>query len=445
MLNQEIMRKTSGLLLLSLLAVGNLFAQEWDMEKLDSFFGLLAEKDKAMGSVILLHEGSVIYERKFGYADLEKGQLADVESKYRVGSISKTFTAVLVFQAIEENKLSLEQTIDSFFPELENGEKITVNELLNHRSGIFSLTSRPDYLSWSTETKSREDLYKIIWAGKSVFEPGSKSEYSNSNYVLLTWILEDIYQKSFSNLLEQGITLPLSLQNTYVGEKYAAEKNEVLSYKFLGEWQLENITDMSIPLGAGAIVSTPEDLTVFIRALFSGKLISDSSLTKMTELKDNYGRGLFKYPFYEEYAYGHDGGIDGFRSSLSYFPEHDLAYSLTLNAVNMDPNEISITVLSTFFGKEFELPSFKEASLTEEELDTMVGIYAAPDFPLEIAIKRQNLTLIAQATGQPEFPLEYVDGNTFVFRVANLSMEFHPETEEMSFEQGGMKFTMKKK
>ncbi|WP_291783251.1 serine hydrolase [Cecembia sp.] len=439
------MRKTTTLLLLSFLAIGNLIAQELDRKKLDSYFDLITENDRAMGSVTLRHEGNVIYQRAFGYADIEKGQSAALESKYRVGSISKTFTAVLIFKAIEEGKLSLDQPISSFFPEIKNAEKITISDLLNHRSGIFSFTSRPDYLSWSSDPKSRAALYEMMLEGNSIFEPGSKAEYSNSNYVLLTWILEDTYKKSYSDLLKEIIIQPLSLQNTYVGEAFAPDNKEVLSYKFLGEWQQENITDMSIPLGAGAIISTPEDLTVFIRALFSEKLISPVSLSQMTELKDNYGRGLFKYPFHEEYAYGHDGGIDGFRSSLSFFPELDLTYSLTLNAVNMDPNQISIAVLSAFFGKEYDLPSFSTPTLSEDELDAMVGVYAAAGFPLEITIKRQNLTLIAQASGQPEFPLEHIEGNTFVFRVANLSMEFHPEAEEMSFEQGGMKFTMKKK
>lgn len=241
----------------------------------------------------------------------------------------------------------------------------------------------------------------------------------------------------------------LEAEDRAMGSVVLMQNGEVVYIRNFGyanrEQKQEPFTDMSIPLGAGAIVSTPEDLSHFIRSLMQGKIISEESLSSMTEIKNNYGRGIFKIPFYEDFAFGHDGGIDGFRSNLSYFPERDLAYCLTLNGVSFDPNQISIAVLSAFFGKEFELPVFKDISLTEEELDKMAGTYAASGFPLEITIRREHMSLMAQATGQPEFLLEYEEGNRFVFKMANLSLEFFPETEEMSFEQGALKFMMKKK
>ncbi|MGY6741693.1 MAG: serine hydrolase domain-containing protein [Cecembia sp.] len=439
------MKAITLLLIFSLFSFQDLFSQDWDKTKLERYFDLIEGEDRAMGSVMLMQNGEVVYYRNFGYADREQKQAIDQESKFRTGSISKTFTSTLIFKTIEEGKLDLGQSIDKFFPELEKADEITISDLLNHRSGIFSLTSQPDYLSWNTEPKNREDLYSIILKGRRVFEPGSKAEYSNSNYVLLTWVLEDIYQKPYSELLAKIISKPLGLENTYVGKAFSPENGEVNSYKFPGKWIQESITDMSIPLGAGAVVSTPQDLSHFIRSLMQGKIISEESLSSMTEIKDNYGRGIFKIPFYEDFAFGHDGGIDGFRSNLSYFPERDLAYCLTLNGVSFDPNQISIAVLSAFFGKEFELPVFKDISLTEEELDKMAGTYAAPGFPLDITIRREHMSLMAQATGQPEFPLEYEEDNKFVFKMANLSLEFFPETEEMSFEQGPLKFMMKKK
>ncbi|WP_304517085.1 serine hydrolase [Cecembia rubra] len=439
------MKKAIVMFTLIGVTMASVIAQDFNRAKLDEFFDVLEANDRVMGSVLLYYRGEPIYQKSFGYADRSEKIPLTKESKFRVGSISKTFTSVLVFKAIEEGRLNLVQSIEGFFPELPNAEKITLSDLLSHRSGIYSFTSSQDYLTWNTVPKSREELYQIILAGKSEFEPGTKANYSNPNYVLLTWILEDTYQESYPYLLQKYVLGPLDLNNTYIGEEFSPDQGEVLSYRFLGEWQQESITDMSIPLGAGALVSTPGDLTVFIRALFEGKLISEASLSQMTELRDNYGRGIFKFPFYDYFAYGHDGGIDGFMASLSYFPEKDLAYSLTLNGANMDPNQISIAVLSAFFGKDFDIPQFSDDSFTEEELDAFVGVYGAPGFPLDITIRRQKLALIAQATGQPEFLLEHEQGTTFVFRLANLSIEFQPENDQLTLSQSGMKFVLKKK
>src|SRR5690606_7596170 len=120
------------------------------------------------------------------------------------------------------------------------------------------------------------------------FEPGSKAAYSNSNYVLLSYILEDLYKKPYSEILSQKILKPLKLSNTYYGGKTDLGKGEVHSYKFAGVWQKENQTDMSIPVGAGAIVSSLPDLAKFFDALFTGKIISAPSLEKMKTMRDGY-------------------------------------------------------------------------------------------------------------------------------------------------------------
>jgi D-alanyl-D-alanine carboxypeptidase len=433
------------LILVSVFSIQVAFSQNIDSDKLDRLFDVLVENDKAMGSVAVSKNGQIIYQRAFGFADLDAKKTASLETRYRVGSISKTFTSVLIFKAIDEKKLSLDQKIVEFFPEIENASNITLSQLLNHRSGIFSFTNRPDYLSWNTEPKTREELYQMIVNGGSLFAPDSKAEYSNSNYVLLTWILEDVYRESYRDLLNKDIIQPLGLGNTYVGNKPKGDTKEASSYKYLGKWEKETVTDMSIPLGAGAVVSTPEDLTIFIRSLFEGKLISPESLKGMTTIVDNYGRGFFQYPFFEAYAFGHDGGIDGFRSSFSFFPEEGVAYALTLNGLNFDANQISISVLSAVFGKEFEIPSFNIPSLSSEELDQYVGIYGNPSFPVEITIRKVNSTLIGQGTGQPEFVLDHQNGHVFVFNPAGLSLEFLPESREMILNQGGMKFTLNKK
>lgn len=150
------------------------FSQEFDKGKLNSYFDALRENDKFMGSVAVSRNGEVIFSRSVGFADVEKQQVADTDSRYRIGSISKTFTSVMVMKAVEAGKLTLEETIDKYFPDLPNAEKITVSDLLYHRSGIHSFTDNSDYLSWCTQPKTRNELEEIIVSGGSDFEPGSK-------------------------------------------------------------------------------------------------------------------------------------------------------------------------------------------------------------------------------------------------------------------------------
>src|SRR5690606_7222086 len=123
----------------------------------------------------------VIYTKAVGYSDVENKVKATNQSKYRIGSISKPFTAVMIFKAIEENKLELDQTIDKWFPTIKNAKNITVAHLLGHRSGIHSYTSGEDYLSWNTQAKTEEEMLEIIENGGSDFPPDSVTKYSNSN------------------------------------------------------------------------------------------------------------------------------------------------------------------------------------------------------------------------------------------------------------------------
>jgi CubicO group peptidase (beta-lactamase class C family) len=178
------------------------------------------------------------------------------------------FTAVLTLKAVEENRIDLDRPIDRFFPEIKNASNISIGQLMNHRSGIHSFTSNPDYLAWNEQAKSKEELLKIINDGGSDFEPGTKAEYSNSNYVLLTWILEDIYKQDYAQLVKQYIADPLNLRDTYVGQSISIEDKEVNSYKYLGGWKKSGETHMSIPLGDGAMVYSTADLAIYIEGLF---------------------------------------------------------------------------------------------------------------------------------------------------------------------------------
>jgi D-alanyl-D-alanine carboxypeptidase len=417
------------------------FSQDVDKAKLDSYFNALETRDKFMGNVAVSKDGKIIYTKSLGYIDLENKVKANVESKYRIGSISKTFTTVLILKAVEEKKLELSQTIGKWFPTIKNSDKITLKNLLNHRSGIHNFTDDKEYLTWNTQPKTEKEMVEIIAKGGSDFEPNTKSSYSNSNFVLLTYILEKTLKSSYSKLLTKHITQPIGLTNTYFGGKINTSNNESKSYTYLNTWKQEPETDMSVPLGAGGIVSTASDLVKFSDALFAGKLLKSENLDFMKSTIDHYGNGLFQIPFYDKIGYGHTGGIDGFSSIFSNF-ENSVSYALVSNGTNFNNNDISIAVLSAVYNKPYDIPDFKSYAVTSEDLDNYLGIYSAKEFPLKITITKDGATLIAQATGQPSFPLKATDKDIFKFDQAGIVLEFNPTAKTMILKQGGGQYTL---
>ncbi len=419
-------------------------AQNWDKTKLDAYFNALDANSKFMGSVAVSKDGTIIYAKSVGFADVENKVKADQNATYRIGSISKTFTSVLILKAVEDKKLDLNQTIDTYFPTIKNANTISIKQLLLHRSGIHSFTDDEDYLSWHTQPRTEKEMIAIITKGDSDFQPDSKSQYSNSNYVLLSYILEHTFQKSYATVLQEYIIEPVGLTNTYFDKNSTTGINECKSYKFLKAWQLEPETDISIPLGAGGISSTPGDLTKFSNALFTGKLLKAESLELMKTIKDNYGMGLFQIPFYDKKGYGHTGGIDGFSSVFSYFQDGNISYALTSNGTNFNNNDISIAVLSAIYDKPYDLPEFSTYEVQSEDLDSYLGVYVSEQIPLKISVTKDNATLIAQATGQSSFPLEATEKDKFKFDQAGVVLEFNPAEKSMVLKQGGGQFTFTK-
>lgn len=430
------------LLFLSVTPIG--FSQTFDKTKLDTYFQVLEKNNKFMGSVALSKNGELIYTKSIGYADLEHKIKATEKTKYRIGSITKSFTSVLIFKAIEKKKLDLNETIDTWFPTITNSNKITIKHLLTHRSGIHNFTNNANYLQWNTQSKTEKEMIEIIQKGGSDFKPNSRAMYSNSNFVLLTFILEKTFNMSYSELVQTQIIKPLHLANTFVFGKINPKNNEANSYHYFGSWKKEAETDFSVPLGAGAITSTPTDLIKFANALFEGQLLTPESLKIMKTIKEGYGSGLFQVPFYSTIGYGHTGGIDGFRSVYSYFEDDKISYALTSNGTNMNNNDISIAVLSAVFNKSYQIPVYTNYTLTSEDLDKYLGVYASKQIPLKITVTKNKNTLIIQATGQQAFVVEAKEKDKFSLDQVGAKFEFNPTEKTMILFQRGGKFKFKK-
>lgn len=414
-----------------------LFAQIDDF-KLDVYFDVLEENQKFNGSVAVAQGGEIIYQRTVGFANYETQKKNDIETVFRIGSVSKTFTATLIMKAVEEGKINLDETIQTYFPTIKNADKITISMLLNHKSGIFNLSADSDYLEWHTQAKSKKELIDLISSYESDSEPGTAFNYSNSNYILLSFLLEKIYKKSFTEILNEKIVEPLNLKRTFFRFKINPENNEAYSYQYNGNWIKSSETDMSIYLGAGGISSTPSDLIVFGEALFNGKIISEKSLEKMKTLTDGYGYGLFSIPFYDKVAFGHTGGIDNFSSNWSYFEQDNTSIAMVSNGADFNDNNIAIALLSAVYGKEFKIPVFKKSD--KEVIPGYTGIFGSGQLGMEIEITEREGNYFAQATNQPEFPLERKTETEFRFDLAGIIIEFNPDLKSFVLKQGGGEF-----
>lgn len=424
---------------------GNISAASLDTAKLNQLISAVDRHQKIMGTLTVSHKGKIVYNKAWGIRSItNKGTLpTNTETKFRIGSISKTFTAVMILQLEEEGKLSLENKLSQYYPDLPNASEITLEQLLNHHSGLYNFTDS-SYLEYHTQPKSREEMLAMFRQQPPSFSPGTKGEYSNTNYVLLGYILEKVTGESYAANLKKRVTSRLSLKHTYNGSAPDASKNEASSFYHNGDsWEKEAETHMSIPLGAGSLVSTTHDLVRFIEGLFAGELVSKTTLQKMLVMKDGYGLGIFQFPFDEKYCYGHTGGIDEFHSMLGYFPGDSLAFAFTGNGQNMEMNDLAIGVLSICFDRAYEIPDFNVEAykIAAAELAKYEGTYSSAGFPLKIRIWKEGEKLLAQATGQGAFALTPVSDRVFRFDPARIQMIFdvseNSEIKKFTLKQGG--------
>ena len=335
-------------------------AQTLDKVKLDQFFDRLAEKNQAMGSLTIAKDGRPLYTRAFGYSQINGSERkpATTASRYRIGSITKTFTAAMVFQLVEEGKLKLSDTLDKFFPQIPNAGKITIAHILTHRSGIHDFIREPDFRAWSLKPRTKDETLAFIARGKPDFEPGEKRSYSNAAYVLLGYVVEKLDGKPYQEALKKRITGKLGLKDTYAGTgKTDVSKKESFSYSYAGDWKQHEEMDLSVAGGANAIISTPSDLVKFASALFDGKLISQENVDQMKN-----GMGMSENKLGGKTVYGHSGGTDGFSSTVFYLPEEKLAVAYTCNGKVYSTGNILRGVLEIYQNKPFEIPTFDTAA-----------------------------------------------------------------------------------
>ncbi|HTK22513.1 MAG TPA: serine hydrolase domain-containing protein [Mucilaginibacter sp.] len=395
-----------------------LHAQTINQKRLDSLFDALNKKNLAMGSIAISQNGKVVYRKIIGNAMMNEHDTipASEKTEYRIGSITKMFTAIMVFQLIEEHKLSLHDTLAKFFPSLPNAHHVTIELMLRHRSGLpnFTNNNSTHFDDWKDTPKTHDELLAMISAQKPDFEPNAKADYNNSNYLLLGYIIEKITKKPYRELLNERIIKKIDLKNTWYGingSTYVG--NECASYKYFDyKWvkdkkpaYLDNFS------GAGAIISTPPDMLKFINALFDYKLVGKQSLDQMKIMVDGYGMGMFPYGSEKHPGFGHNGKTEGFSSSISYYPADKLAIAYCTNGEVYSKNYILDGIRAICFNEPYSIPTFNALKLSDQQLDQYAGTYSGPDGITVICSKNEG-DLWLETRGQ-KLKLDALGDNKF--------------------------------
>ncbi|QHC85179.1 hypothetical protein AS589_10515 [Empedobacter brevis] len=425
----------------------NASAQNLNKSGLDSLFTFINEQKIGAGSISIFENGKEIYSNSFGNRDNENNLVNNKDTKYRVGSISKTFMATLVMKMIENGQLSLDTKLAQFYPKVKNADQITIRQLLQHKSGINNITNHETFLKWYLQDQTNEELLERIYALKTDFDPGTKEEYSNTNYILLSLILENVSKKSYKNLVESIIIQPFNLKNTKVGGKILTNENEAKSYNYFNNtYHLQPESSMTIPLGAGFMVSNPSDLNTFFYSLLNGKIITPASVKLMTEITEKFGFGLFYDELNNEKGIGHNGIIDGFSSYAFCFDNTTFCYAFVQNANEISQEMLKNNLYNATHQKKIDYPKkVVSVKISDEVLKKYMNEYSSTELPISIKFFLENDAFMAQGSGQPAFPLTTVSATTFEFEPAKIKIEFIEDGATMKLIQNERMFHFTKK
>lgn len=379
--------------------------------KIDSMFNEQYSPDGPGVAVLVAKGGKVLYRKGFGMANIELGLPMKPDYVFRIGSITKQFTACAILKLAEEGKLSLDDDLLKFIPDYpSNGHKITVENLLNHTSGIKSYTGM---MQWTDEVRRKDftpvALIDFFKNEPSDFAPDEQWRYNNSAYFLLGYIIEKVSGMSYADYVEQIFFKPLGMKNSYYGFTDKIIPNRLPGYQKNGEhYENANFLSMTQPYAAGSLLSTVDDLHVWYQAVAEGKVVSRESLKKAlasTRLKDGntigYGFGLSTGNVQGSFSYGHNGGINGFSTSSLYLPDEDIFVAILANCDCADLGDTDAKLAALALGKPYEWKTF---AFDPAKLPEYQAVYEAK-YNGERTISVKDGQLFSQVSGSRMYKL----------------------------------------
>lgn len=437
---------------LPILCLATLVAGQDKIPRMEQVIQSFVTAKQFMGAVLVSKDGQTVLDKGYGYANLEWSIPNSPDAKFRLGSITKQFTAASILLLEERGKLSAGDPVKKYMPNAPAAwDKITIYNLLTHTSGIPNFTSFPEYHASEATSTTPEQLVARFRDKPLDFQPGEKWSYSNSGYVLLGYLLEKISGQSYKDFVQQNIFKPLGMSDSGYDSNAAIIPHRAYGYSPGPNGpQNTGYIDMTIPFSAGSLYSTTHDLLRWEEGLFGGKVLSAASLKKMTTpFKENYACGLMVRTVKGHSVIEHGGGIEGFNTQLAYYPDEKLILIVLGNLNGSAPDEIAADLAALEHGETVTLPSErKEITLSPAIMAKYVGTYQlTPNFAITFTLEGNQF--MTQATNQGKFPLYPESETKFFAKVVNAEVEFFKndkgEVTHMILYQGGREMKGEKK
>ncbi len=381
--NKNSLSRTAFVAVIAFVATFTVSFAQTKTTQLDDLLNKYTEYGQFNGSVLVADHGKVIYKKGFGLANREWDIPNAPDTKHRLGSITKQFTAMLIMQLVAEGKLDLQATISKYLPDYSkvNGDKITIHQLLNHTSGTPNYTSFPNFFKeLSRNPYTPTEMVRMYADSILDFTPGEQFSYSNSGYITLGAIIEMVTGKSYEEVLQEKIFTPLKMNNSGYDHHNTILKKRAAGYEMKGS-KPENAPyiDMSTPYAAGSMYSTVEDLFIWDQALYTEKLLPKKYRDMMYEKYVpafgqyyGYGWSVGYFPVGNTKdsteIIGHGGGINGFNTLITRMPKEKSTIILLNNTGRAPLEDITIAINGILHGATYDLPKQSLANLVYKEI-----------------------------------------------------------------------------
>lgn len=400
--------------------------------EIDSLLAKVYEANEPGAAVLVKKEGKVLFRKGYGLADMELGVPVDPDMVFRLGSITKQFTAVAILMLAEQGKLSLQDDITKFIPDYPTqGKTITVENLLTHTSGIKSYTDLPEWLPLWRKDMSVNEIIDLFKNQPLEFTPGERWKYSNSGYILLGAIIENVSGETYETFLQKNIFEPLGMKHSYYGSFSRIIPRRIPGYS-KGKTGFENAPFLSMtqPYAAGSLLSSVDDLAIWSEALLAGKLIKREILERAftsCKLKDGadsrygYGWSISKYEGHRLIEHG--GGIMGFTTHIILMPEQKIFVALLTNS-NIEgrvPEPFAFRIAALTLGKPYKEPV--AITLKEKEIIPIVGVYVNAQNE-ERYISREGNRIFSLRAGGSKYEIFPSSPTEFFFKDSFARIEF---------------------
>ena len=393
---------------------------------MDQVIRASADADQFSGAVLVAREGEVLLDQGYGFANREWRVPNDGDTKFRLGSLTKQFTAVAVMLLSERGLVDLDAPVNTWLPDAPAAwDRVTLRHLLTHTAGVPNFTAFEDYQALKAQPASIASLIARFSDRPLDFQPGEGWAYSNSGYILLTAIIEAASGETYADFVAANLFQPLGMTDSGYDSHDAILPRRASGYTPTQSGVANaDYVDMTIPQGAGALYSTSHDLLKWEQGLFGGRLLTPASLAILTTpVRKNYAMGLSVVEANGRTLISHNGGIEGFNTFMAHDPDDATTVIVLGNLNGAAPDQIGAYLVTLARGGTVTLASERPTvTLPSDLLRTYEGVYEWPNYTIDISVVDGKL--MAQLTGQPALELKAEAPDAFFYTVVDAQITF---------------------